>query len=233
MSSEPESTQPVEEEKPSDSQTPETKSGDVPSGPETGHGGGHGHGKSKKEKKKTSPLTILLIGNLALNFFCGFILFGSHNADKSKASIQDFVIKGPKSLEDFEREQKEREEAEKKKVDDALPGISDPNDGKYARMFTMDQMLVNLYPVPNAPPKYVRITLAFNVKTREVEKEFKNRVGEIKNIVIDLVNSKTLEELRTIKGRSYLTFQVQDSVNKVMTKGKIQGVYINQLMLNN
>jgi len=97
--------------------------------------------------------------------------------------------------------------------------------GDVGKMISMDQFTINLATPGSTNPKYVRVNIAIEVGNDEVEAEFTRRLPQVRNVIIDLFNSKRPTDLVSPEGRESLKEEIQNALNGFMVSGKIKGVF--------
>jgi flagellar FliL protein len=74
-------------------------------------------------------------------------------------------------------------------------------------------------------PKFVRVNISLEVPTDDTESEVTSKMPEVRNVIIDLFNSKRPADLANADGREYLKEEIKNAINGFMVSGKIRGVY--------
>jgi flagellar FliL protein len=92
-------------------------------------------------------------------------------------------------------------------------------------MVTLDQFTVNLSTPGSVNPKFVRVNISLEVPTDDTEGEVTSKMPEVRNVIIDLFNSKRPADLANAEGREYLKEEIKNAINGFMVSGKIRGVY--------
>ncbi|MBY0470325.1 flagellar basal body-associated FliL family protein [bacterium] len=97
--------------------------------------------------------------------------------------------------------------------------------GDFGKIVTLDQFTVNLSTPGSATPKYARVNISIEVPNEDSEIEVNQKMPQVRNVVIDLFNSKRPSDLASAEGRDYLKEEIRNAVNEFMVKGKIKGVF--------
>jgi flagellar FliL protein len=179
--------------------------------------GASGGGGSKLVLILSAVNTLAVLGMVA-------ILFISFQKDKKKPSIGDISTtdapaetakgkEGEKGKEGGEGKGEKGKEGDKKKAAD------------YGKMVTLDQFTVNLSTPGSVNPKFVRVNISLEVPTDDTEGEVTSKMPEVRNVIIDLFNSKRPADLANAEGREYLKEEIKNAINGFMVSGKIRGVY--------
>lgn len=104
----------------------------------------------------------------------------------------------------------------------------DPNVG---RMVTLEQFSINLATPGSAAPKYVRANISIEVPNDEVGGELNNKMPQVRNTIIDLINSKRPSDLSSVEGRDFLKEEIRNAINGFLITGKIKGVFFTNFAL--
>lgn len=97
--------------------------------------------------------------------------------------------------------------------------------GDFGKMVTLDQFTVNLSTPGSVNPKFFRVNIALEVPNDDAESEVTSKMPQVRNTIIDLINSKRTSDLATAEGREYLKDEIKNGVNSFMVSGKVKGVY--------
>jgi flagellar basal body-associated protein FliL len=195
---------------------PEEKTEAAPSGSGGSAGGG-------------SKLTLILTGvNLLATLAMVAILFISFQKDRKKPSIDDISAKDAPEAKDAKGKEGEGKEGKEGK---GKEGDKKKN-ADYGKMVTLDQFTVNLSTPGSVNPKFVRVNISLEVPTDDTEGEVTSKMPEVRNVIIDLFNSKRPQDLANAEGREYLKEEIKNAINGFMVSGKIRGVYFTNFALS-
>lgn len=101
----------------------------------------------------------------------------------------------------------------------------------YGKMVTLDQFTVNLSNPGGAAAKFVRVNVSIEVPTEESESEVNAKIPQIRNVIIDLFNSKRVSDLSTADGRDNLREEIRNALNGFLVHGKVKGVFFTNFVL--
>jgi len=104
-------------------------------------------------------------------------------------------------------------EAQKKKI------------GDHGQMIGLDQFTVNLSTPGSIASKFARVNISLEVSGPEMEAEVTAKMPQIRNVIIDLFNSKRPTDLAAAEGRDYLKEEIRNALNSFLTAGKVKGVF--------
>ena len=156
------------------------------------------------------------------------ILFISFQHDKKKPSVEDINPNAAPKAEEAKGEKGEKGEGKGEKGEKG--GAKKSAD--YGKMVTLDQFTVNLSTPGSVNPKFVRVNISLEVPTDDIEGEITSKMPQVRNVIIDLFNSKRPADLATSEGRDYLKEEIKNAVNGFMVSGKIRGVYFTNFALS-
>ncbi len=92
-----------------------------------------------------------------------------------------------------------------------------------------DPFIVNLAEV-NAE-RYLKVNPVLEVDNEEVVEEINQKLPEVKDILITIFSSKTLDDVMPLAGKDRIKQEIMDKVNEVLTKGKVIGVYFSEFVI--
>ncbi len=94
-----------------------------------------------------------------------------------------------------------------------------------ARTIPLEQFTVNLASPGGTAQKFVRVNIALEIPTEDIEKEVQAKMPQVRNAIIDLFNSKRPNDLVSAEQREYLKEEIRNALNSFMNNGKVKGVY--------
>ena len=175
-----------------------------------------------------SKLVLILTAvNLIVTVAMVAILFISFQRDRKKARVDDIVANDGAAQAD---NAKSGEGGESAKAGEGANGAAKDAD-EFGKMVTLDQFTVNLSTPGSASPKFVRVNISLEVPNDDLEQEVNAKIPEIRNVIIDLFNSKRASDLATADGRDYLKEEIKNALNSFLVHGKIRGVYFTNFAL--
>lgn len=151
------------------------------------------------------------------------ILFISFQRDRAQPRVEDIAAgeghaeggdHGGAKAEGGHGAAKEGEHGEAKK-----------KTGESGKMVTLEQFTVNLSTPGSVNPKFFRVNIALEVPNEDTETEVNGKMPQVRNTIIDLVNSKRANDLATAEGREYLKDEIKNGINSFLVNGKLKGVF--------
>jgi len=96
-------------------------------------------------------------------------------------------------------------------------------------LYPLDTFTVNLK--SDSGRRYLKITMDLELSGQELSAELDNKTAVIRDRIIRILTSKTLEEVTSRKGKDKLTQQIKDVLNAMLVDGQIKGVYFTEFVI--
>lgn len=100
--------------------------------------------------------------------------------------------------------------------------------GKYIKL---DEFMVNLNTIGSVKPQFFKVNIELLVANVEIEDEVKQKMPQVRNTVIDLINSKKPVDVATVEGRDHLKEEIKNALNTFLTAGKVNEVFFTNYVL--
>lgn len=169
------------------------------------------------EGKKNRFLFILTLLNSFLILGVLGIVFISFQKESKKQTVDDITLKTEEPS--AHSDEKSHEGNSKKK-------------SEFNKIITLDQFTINLSSLGGAIAKFARVNVSLEISSDELELEINAKIPQIRNVIIDLVNSKKSNELSTTDGRESLKEEIKNTINSFIVTGKIKGVYFTNFAIS-
>ncbi|MGB5107746.1 MAG: flagellar basal body-associated FliL family protein [Candidatus Zixiibacteriota bacterium] len=101
--------------------------------------------------------------------------------------------------------------------------------GGGAEFFTVESIVVN--PAETGGTRYLSCSVSFEVGSKEDLKAFEDKSVKIKDLLITILSSKTVDELADIKLRNDMRRQILTVVNRFTTPAQATAVYLTDFVL--
>lgn len=159
------------------------------------------------EKKSSKMLLIIIISVLVLILIIGglvaFLMMNNH--DESAPAKQESAH-----------------------VEDKAPPAEHASSGggsmtEVGIMYPLDTFTVNL--LSESGRRYLKVELNLEIEGEELAAELDSKKPLLRDIIIRLLSSKTLEEISTIKGKDKLKEEIVSEINMRLKDGRILNVY--------
>ncbi|MEA3523186.1 MAG: flagellar basal body-associated protein FliL [Campylobacterota bacterium] len=96
-------------------------------------------------------------------------------------------------------------------------------------MFPLDTFTVNL--LSESGRRYLKVQMNLELSGEELGAELDTRKAVIRDIIIRLLSSKSLEEISTSKGKEKLKDQIVDQLNMRLSDGQVNNVYFTEFVV--
>ena len=155
--------------------------------------------------KKKSPLKLIIILVLVLAVLGGGGFF----------AYKKFLAPKPKSAKQEIADQEETPPPGK------LP--------KFGQIFDLDPFIVNL--ADQKEVHYLKAKISLELKGKKITDEMNKRLPQIRDIIIELLSSKTYEELATLHGKEHLKNEIMIRLNSILKTGSVEHVYFTEFVM--
>ena len=108
----------------------------------------------------------------------------------------------------------------KKKVDDMT---------QIGPIYPLDQFIVNL--VSNNANRYLKCKIDLEMDSPDLQKELDKKLPAIRDLIIRILSSKTVEEIQTSRGKEKLKEEIRRKLNEMLTTGEIRHVYFTEFVI--
>lgn len=167
------------------------------------------------------PSRNLLSGLIILNFIVFFaaaviLILGQKRAREMDRIKQDTSILHKKDHAESEGGHGKSD----KNMMDALVS-------KSATYFSAGDFTANLLGLEGV----VKVNINLEMDAEVKEKEIKARTAQVRDIIIDQLNKRTVEQLQTVSGRDELRDEITEAVNKILSEGQIKRTVFSTFIL--
>ncbi len=124
------------------------------------------------------------------------------------------------------------EPVKEQKHEEAPSGHGSSGEGEHAgsnQFFTVESIVVN--PAETQGTRYLSCSVSFEVASQEDLKAFEEKAVKIKDLLITILSSKTVDELADIKVRNDMRRQILAVVNRFTTPAQASAVYLTDFVL--
>jgi len=173
--------------------------------------------ETKPEKKSSNMLMIIIIVVLVLiiviGAVVGVLLMGGDEED---------VTTAPQAKE---------QPAQKTKRSNS----SSSNYGSSRQLsdigvlYPLDTFTVNLK--SDAGRRYLKVTMSLELEGEELSLELDAKSAVLRDRIIRILTSKTLEEISSKKGKAKVETQIMDTLNSMISDGQIKGIYFTEFVI--
>jgi len=96
-------------------------------------------------------------------------------------------------------------------------------------LYPLDTFTVNLK--SDAGRRYLKVTMSLELEGEELSLELDNKSPVIRDRVIRILTSKSLEEISSKKGKQKVSEQIVDTLNAMISDGQIRGIYFTEFVI--
>ncbi len=96
-------------------------------------------------------------------------------------------------------------------------------------LYPLDTFTVNLK--SDAGHRYLKVTMSLELEGEELSVELDAKTAVLRDRIIRILTSKTLEEISSKKGKQKISQQIMDTLNAMISDGKIKGIYFTEFVI--
>ncbi|HLU24484.1 MAG TPA: flagellar basal body-associated FliL family protein [Longimicrobiales bacterium] len=101
--------------------------------------------------------------------------------------------------------------------------------GSPGDLYTVDNLVVN--PAGTKGTRFLMTTVVFEVRTQSVVEELRRREAQVRDALLTLLSSKTVEELVDVEARDTLRNELRDVVLAMVPRAQIGAVYFSHYVI--
>jgi len=171
--------------------------------------------EEETEKKSSNMLLIIIVVVLFLIIIIGgvvaFMLMGDDEETTTQTTVEPTApTKKPKRIRSSE-------------YDDSRQ-LSE-----IGILYPMDTFTVNLK--SDAGRRYLKVTMSLELDGEELSLELDAKTAVLRDRIIRILTSKTLEEITSKKGKQKVSNQIMDALNAMISDGEIKGIYFTEFVI--
>jgi len=96
-------------------------------------------------------------------------------------------------------------------------------------IYPLDQFIVNL--VSNNSERYLKCKISLELDAPELQQELDKKLPAVRDTIIQILSSKTVEEIQTARGKEKLKEEIRRKLNEMLTTGEIRHVYFTEFVI--
>ncbi|MCX6076200.1 MAG: flagellar basal body-associated protein FliL [Campylobacterales bacterium] len=183
------------------------------------------HHEEIKEKKSSNMLMIIIIVVLILIIVIGgvvaVLLMGG---DEKKAAH------GEAEPQAQEKPAEKAVEKIHKSVVSAEDEADDTRDlHEIGVLYPLETFTVNLK--SDGGRRYLKVTMSLELEGKELAHELEKTAPVLRDIIIKVLKSKTVEEISSKKGTKKIADEIMGTLNAKIKDGKIKGIYFTEFVI--
>ena len=169
-----------------------------------------------QEKKPKNMLMIIIIVVLVL-----IVVIGGIVAVLLMGDDEENVDRAP---------QKKERSAPKKRSSSSSAGYEESRLlSDIGLLYPLDTFTVNLK--SDAGRRYLKVTMSLELDGEELSLELDAKAPVLRDRIIRILTSKTLEEISSKKGKGKVSEQVIDTLNAMISDGTVRAVYFTEFVI--
>jgi flagellar protein FliL len=95
--------------------------------------------------------------------------------------------------------------------------------------YPLEPFVVNIY--DGQEIRYLKLKCEFEMANSEVKGELDSRVAPLRDAILILLTTKTMQEIQDLQGKNTLREQILGAVNKIVPPGKVTKVYFTDFVV--
>jgi len=96
-------------------------------------------------------------------------------------------------------------------------------------LYPLDTFTVNLK--SDSGRRYLKVTMSLELEGEELSLELDAKSAVLRDRIIRILTSKTLEEISSKKGKQKVSQQIMDTLNSMINDGEIKGIYFTEFVI--
>jgi len=96
-------------------------------------------------------------------------------------------------------------------------------------IYPLDPFVVNL--VSANANRYLKCKIDLELDSPELQQEVDKKLPAIRDMIIQILSSKSVEEIQTAKGKEKLKEEIKRKINSILTTGEIKHVYFTEFVI--
>jgi len=96
-------------------------------------------------------------------------------------------------------------------------------------LYPLDTFTVNLK--SDSGRRYLKVTMSLELEGEELSMELDAKSPVLRDRIIRILSSKTLEEISSKKGKQKVSEQIMDTLNSMLSDGRIRGIYFTEFVI--
>ena len=96
-------------------------------------------------------------------------------------------------------------------------------------IYPLDPFIVNL--VSANANRYLKCKIDLELDSPELQQEIDKKLPAIRDLIIQILSSKSVEEIQTAKGKQKLKEEIKRKINEILTTGEIRNVYFTEFVI--
>ena len=95
--------------------------------------------------------------------------------------------------------------------------------------FQMQTFTVNLVDMDYR--RFLRVEVTLEYGNKDLRSEMEEKRHRVRDMVINILRGKSVSDLDTLEETDALRTEIRMSINKILTKGEVRGIYFNDFII--
>ncbi|MFA5699800.1 MAG: flagellar basal body-associated FliL family protein [Desulfuromonas sp.] len=96
-------------------------------------------------------------------------------------------------------------------------------------MVNINDFIINI--LDKNETRYLKAAITIELHNPETAAEVTERMAQIRDAILLLIGNKTFAELNDLQGKLQLRAEIIARLNKILTKGKVKGIYFTEFVV--
>jgi len=101
--------------------------------------------------------------------------------------------------------------------------------GGGSTIYPLEPFIVNIY--DGQEIRYLKLKVEFDMANSEVKPELDAKVAPLRDAILILLTTKTMQEIQDLQGKNTLREQILSAANRVVSAGKVTKVYFTDFVV--
>lgn len=175
--------------------------------------------ETKEESKKSNKMLMIIIIVVLLLIIIG-------------GGVVAYLLMGEDEQESAAQQQQSAPQVQQKSAPKSRASAEDMNSRKLSEigiLYPLDTFTVNLK--SDAGRRYLKATISLELNGEELSIELDKKSPVIRDRIIRILTSKTLEEISSKKGKQKVSEQIIDTLNSMISDGSVKGIYFTEFVI--
>ncbi|MBF0227454.1 MAG: flagellar basal body-associated FliL family protein [Desulfobacterales bacterium] len=104
-----------------------------------------------------------------------------------------------------------------------------PKEPEKSVFYPLESFIVNLK--DSGGTRYLKTTMELELDSDGAKAELDARKPELKNSIIFILSSKTMDEIQDVDGKIILTRELMNRINQMIKKGRVKNIYFTEFII--
>ncbi|MDR3579081.1 MAG: flagellar basal body-associated FliL family protein [Oryzomonas sp.] len=128
-----------------------------------------------------------------------------------------------------DKKEKGKDEAKVEAKAEGHGGEASGKEGAVSNMYPLEPFIVNIY--DGQELRYLKVKIEMEMVGAGVKTEVDARLAPIRDSILVLLSSKTLQDIQDVQGKNQLKEEIMGAINKNLPPGKIAKVYFTDFVV--